>query len=228
MNWKTDAIVCVVDVETTGLEPGEDRIVSLATCRARADVCVQAWSQVVDPGIPIPEESSKVHGLTDADVAGKPSLADVAGGLLAGVRRADVLCAYNWPFDAAFLAAELGDAWLKAIDGKPVLDPLVVVRFPEVGKFWKGGGRHRLENVYARVAPFATPSLIVPHNPLHDCTMTAAVLWALADHLPDDAEEAAWIIETGRREWEADYARYRSRQSRCGRPAPTGRSYVEK
>ncbi|MBX9454522.1 MAG: 3'-5' exonuclease [Rhizobium sp.] len=69
----------VIDTETTGLDVRADRIIQLGGVRMNgADIeLADAFDAVVDPGVAIPAASSRVHGLTDADMAGKPNLAQI-------------------------------------------------------------------------------------------------------------------------------------------------------
>ena len=67
----------IIDCETTGLDPGTDRIITVAVIRTDFTQLDEGTSLTgdrlvveVDPGIPIPEAASAVHGLRDADVAG--------------------------------------------------------------------------------------------------------------------------------------------------------------
>lgn len=73
-----------IDIEATGLNPTQDRIITLAL--ALYDT-IPRVGQVIpedgrefefDPGIPIPPESTKIHGITDAMVKGNPKFADEA------------------------------------------------------------------------------------------------------------------------------------------------------
>ncbi|MDD5110509.1 MAG: 3'-5' exonuclease [Patescibacteria group bacterium] len=68
----------VVDVETTGLRPWQgDRVVEIGALRVeRGKVAGKFW-QLVNPGRPIPPEAQRIHGITDADVAGQPVMAEV-------------------------------------------------------------------------------------------------------------------------------------------------------
>ena len=71
----------VVDVETTGLDPGKDRVISVAMVRAHFaelksnpnGLQGETMDVVVNPQCRIPPESSRKHGITDRDVADKGS-----------------------------------------------------------------------------------------------------------------------------------------------------------
>ncbi len=191
-SWKEQAWLAI-DTETTGLDPIRHRIVELGAMRSVPDWGGIGYSWLLDPGIPIPPEATAVHGITDADVTGKPKLDDIAAGFLDLVRASPVLVGYNWPFDSAFLAAELGYVWWMAISGKPIIDPLVVVRFQDGVR--PGSGSHKLEAVAERLGVVASADA---HRALVDCEMTIGVLKKLLEHLPDDGERAASFIREQR------------------------------
>lgn len=208
MQWKTQPWLCI-DTETTGLEAGTDRIVELAGLTYRDGEMIHGFHSLLNPGRPIPPEVSAIHGITDEMVAGEPPLAEVATIFLRIVERASVLVAYNWPFDAGMLAAELGEKWSQAIASKPIIDPLVVVRFDTVGRFWKGKGRHKLGAVAKRLkVPFDGDA----HRTWSDAITTGRVLTALARHLPDDAEDAAQLIRAERKRQDDGFKAWQARQ----------------
>lgn len=94
----------VVDVETTGLDPNDDRVIEIAVVttddRGRP---VDEWSSLVDPGRDA--GPTDVHGITDAELVGAHDFAALVPEL---TRRLDgtVLVAHNLPFDVAFLGNE--------------------------------------------------------------------------------------------------------------------------
>ena len=66
----------VVDVETTGLNPRTDRILEIGIVTADGSGRPTGeWSSLVNPGRPV--AATVVHGLTDADVADAPPIAEV-------------------------------------------------------------------------------------------------------------------------------------------------------
>lgn len=198
----------VIDTETTGVDPLTARVVELAAVKFRNGEPTARHGMLLDPGMPIPKEATAIHGITDADVRGQPSLAEVAARFLAHVRAADVLVAYNWPFDAAFLESGC-PGWDAAIVGKVVLDPLVVVRFDAVGRFWPGAGRHQLESVYRRIVDDEVPGHA--HRASTDAVMAGRILWALRANLPADGREASAIIERERHRQRADYEAWKAK-----------------
>jgi len=113
------------DTETTGLQVS-DRLVELGAVRFRGDVVEGEWSALVNPGLPIPPEATAVHGLSDADVAGRPSAAAVLPEFLHFIEGA-ALVAHNAPFDVRVLSLELLRAGL-ALPDNPVLDTCAIPR----------------------------------------------------------------------------------------------------
>lgn len=208
MEWKKGLMLCV-DTETTGLEPGKDKVVEVGAVLYRDKEILRKECWLVNPGIPIPAEATAVHGITNASTDSAPPLLDIAEELLSLVCEAHVLVGYNWPFDASFFQAELEGAWTDSIEGTPIIDPLVVLRFDNVGKYWKGSGRHQLEAVARRFG-------IEPHGDLHrastDCILTLRILEKVMRYLPNDGAMAADLIVRRRREQDADYQAWLSRQ----------------
>ncbi len=113
--------VVVIDLETTGLEPGpEHRIVELAVIRRDHHGQETLVDALVDPGQPIPASAIAIHGITDAMVQGQPTFAKLwpqAAPLLRGA----VLIGHNIAFDLAFLRAAC------TREGLPRPKPAVVV-----------------------------------------------------------------------------------------------------
>jgi DNA polymerase-3 subunit epsilon len=101
----------LLDVETTGLVAGRDRIIQLAIVpftfeKETGRICqverCRSWYE--DPGFPIPEEVTALTGITDADVAGQ-RIDD--GAVAALIARSVLVIAHNASFDRAFLEARL-------------------------------------------------------------------------------------------------------------------------
>jgi DNA polymerase-3 subunit epsilon/CBS domain-containing protein len=72
-----DAVV--LDCETTDLDPGKARVVSVAAWRIAGGLMQPApvIDDLVNPRVPIPPATTRVHGLDDAAVAGAPPFAEL-------------------------------------------------------------------------------------------------------------------------------------------------------
>ncbi|GAC1348225.1 MAG: DNA polymerase III subunit epsilon [Acetobacteraceae bacterium] len=97
----------VFDTETTGLDPlTGDRVIEVACLELHRDLPTGVtFHALIDPERDIPDDATRVHGLTRADLHGKPRFAEVATSLLEFLGD-DPLIAHNAPFDFGFLNAE--------------------------------------------------------------------------------------------------------------------------
>ena len=113
------------DTETTGLSVRDDDIVQLGAVRVLNGriVAGEVLDTYVDPGRPIPPASTRIHHVTDADVANAPDIA-AAGRAFHHFARDAVLVAHNAPFDIGLLrksADRMGVDW-----SHPVLDTVLL------------------------------------------------------------------------------------------------------
>ena len=158
MSWLHDMLVGF-DLETTGTEPAESRIVTAALVEVKEGEPVRRREWLANPGVAIPAEATAVHGITTAHAvaegrAAGDVVAEVAAALVAYWRAGIPVVVYNAPFDLSLLAAELRRHDLPSLERQlgggatavgPVVDPLVVDR--AVDKYRKGS--RSLENACA-------------------------------------------------------------------------------
>ncbi|MBW2456688.1 MAG: 3'-5' exonuclease [Deltaproteobacteria bacterium] len=174
-----DHPIAFVDTETTGTDAQVDRVIEVGIVIGRGGEVEARHSWLINPGIPIPDESRKVHGISDDDVAGKPSFGEVAGAIVAAFRGA-LPAAYNADFDRGFILAELERAGYQDEDPPPAtrsevvwLDPLVWAR-----ELFKGKGESR---ALGAVTKRLGISLERAHRATDDAEAALKVLYALAD-----------------------------------------------
>lgn len=106
--------LCVVDLESTGLDVSKDRIVEFGVLKLFPDGSEVTWGSRFNPGIPIPAEATAVHGITDEDVADKPFFAAMAHKIHKGLAGCDIAGFNVIAFDVVMLFEELwrsGVAW---------------------------------------------------------------------------------------------------------------------
>lgn len=70
--------ICFFDLETTGVNITHDRIIEIAVIKVMPNGEVLRKTNLLNPGIPIPPESSVFHGIYDEDVKDKPTFKEVA------------------------------------------------------------------------------------------------------------------------------------------------------
>ncbi|WP_299395997.1 putative nucleotidyltransferase substrate binding domain-containing protein [Pelagibius sp.] len=97
----------VLDTETTGLDVVHDHVIEIGGVRLSGGRIAEgdSHSVLVNPGMPIPGDSTAIHGITDADVSGAPAFREAMDGFVdwAGP---SVVIGYSIGFDLAILKAE--------------------------------------------------------------------------------------------------------------------------
>lgn len=98
--------LAVFDLEATGLDVTNDRIVEIAILRVDTDGSTHEYTRRVNPQVPIPEEVSLIHGIYDKDVENEKTFPELASEIEAFLGDAD-LAGYNSnKFDIPLLAEE--------------------------------------------------------------------------------------------------------------------------
>ncbi|WP_042383746.1 exonuclease domain-containing protein [Streptacidiphilus melanogenes] len=210
MSWLHDMLVGF-DLETTGTEPGESRIVTAALVEVKEGEPVRRREWLADPGVAIPAEATAVHGITtrQAVAEGRPAqdvVAEVAAALVAYWRIGIPVVVYNAPFDLSLLAAELRRHDLPSLERQlggaavgPVVDPLVVDR--AVDKYRKGS--RSLENASALYGV----RLKDAHEAGADALAAVRVALALGEKYPAQVGELApQELHERQTAWHAEWA----------------------
>lgn len=99
--------ICFFDLETTGINITNDRIVEISILKVLPDQTEISKTWLVNPGIPIPKEASAVHGITDEDVANQPMFKEVAKVIYAMIKDSDLAGFNSNRFDIPLLAEEM-------------------------------------------------------------------------------------------------------------------------
>ena len=103
----------VFDVETTGLDPKRGhRIVELAGVRIEGGKIIeeQTFHSLINPERDIPPEVRQIHGISQSDVAGAPTVMTVLPQFLS-FAQGSILVAHNAAFDKGFLECEKEFCW---------------------------------------------------------------------------------------------------------------------
>lgn len=128
----------VLDCETTGLEPGSDRIVEIGLVEV-VDLIPTGrhFHTYINPLMKVSPGALKVHGLTDVFLKKQKTLDQVSGYIVDFLKR-DPIVAHNAPFDMGFLQAAM-----RALDMPPL--PNQVVDTLALSRTVKSGGKHTLD-----------------------------------------------------------------------------------
>lgn len=163
-------LACTVfDLETTGLDPSIDRILSIGAVRIVNGRLLgqESFDLLVDPERPIPARSTEIHGITADMTRGQPTIAEALPGFARFVERS-VLVGHNVAFDLRFL--ELQQRSSGVVFTNPVLDTLVL------GELAFGQAEsHSLESLGATLGIDVTGR----HTALGDALVTAEIFLEL-------------------------------------------------
>lgn len=203
MQIKLTRPLACVDLETTGVDVNEDRIVQIAIVRLDPNGDRTTKSRVVNPGRPIPAEATAIHRITNSIVIGKPHFYRIAQSLARLLSDCD-LTGYNIrSFDAPMLTAEFARheiVW-------PAADQLIVDSYD----IFKRQEPQKL----AQALTFYTGEVMDPAA-AHDATVDAEaalhVLLGQAQHYIGDerctledmqhmARDPDWVDTEGKLRW---------------------------
>ena len=106
MNLELKRPLAVIDLETTGVNPGSDRIVEIAIVKILPDGTQLVKRKLINPEMPISKASSDIHGITDEMVKDAPTFKQVANEIKQFLENCD-LGGYNSnKFDIPLLVEE--------------------------------------------------------------------------------------------------------------------------
>ncbi len=124
----------VFDIETTGLNPQQDRITEIGAVKIRNGQIVDRFSAFVNPGVSIPSFIVKLTGITDDMVKDAPPIEQVLNEFMEFIQ-GSVLVAHNANFDVGFIKQNAKVMGEKVKN--PYIDTLELCRkmFPEIGRY---------------------------------------------------------------------------------------------
>lgn len=172
------------DLETTGTDIQNDRIVEISLIKLYPDNKEEINTLRINPGIPIPPEATAVHGIGNKDVADKPSFLKTAPAILEILSNSD-LCGYNLlRFDFPFLRMEFARNNIEFnISGINLIDPLRI--------FIKNEPR----DLSAALQFYCNENLDDAHSAEADIIATKKVLLAQLERYPDIPKTVAGLSE---------------------------------
>lgn len=132
--------LCVFDLETTGLNVEQDRIIEIGILKVNPTGENELYETKVNPKIPIPAIVTELTGITDDDVKDAPTWKDIAEEVYAFIGDSD-LCGYNSNrFDIPFLQNEFKRDCIKFnLDNRALIDVCYIFKSKE---------RRNLANAY--------------------------------------------------------------------------------
>ena len=225
--WHEETIAAL-DLETTGVDPIDARMVQASLVFVGPDGAVDAesWTGIVNPGVDIPADASAVHGITTEMARERGvSPADALGrlsALLDGIAaRALPLVIYNVPYDWPLLLSEARRHDV-AVPRVLLIDPLICDR--AMDRFRRGSRR------LTDVAQHYGHALDHAHDAEADAVAAVAIARAIAtrfsdvgEHTPAELQElqAGWYTE-----WARSLSEFRGEPIDAGWPLPESAAHL--
>lgn len=154
-----DALIRVVDCETTGIDPKEHRVIEVAYADLDYKMgIIGSGSSLIDPEMEIPISSMVVHHITNKMVKGAPKLEEVWPNFKEGNFHA--MAAHNAQFDFAFLKTEM-----------PAICTLRLARH-----LWPGLESYKNQYMRYYLGIEEVDSDVPMHRAMGDTTVTALIL----------------------------------------------------
>lgn len=187
--------LCVFDIESTGTNVVNDRIVSISILKVQPNGAQEQRTWIVNPTINISDEVAQIHGITNEMVVNQPTFKEVAHQITAMIKDAD-LAGYNSnKFDIPMLAEELLRAEVDfdmkkrmAIDVQNIFHRMEQRTLAAAYKFYC---QKDLENAHTADA---------------DTMATYEVLVAQLERYPELQGDVSFLSEFSNRQKVADYA----------------------
>ena len=124
-----------IDVETTGLDHKNDRIIEVGAIKFSAGKAGAEFSTLINPGVPVPAAITQLTGIKDGDLKDAPAFDRIAGALIdfmAGLP----ICGHQIEFDIGFLNEEFKRIGRPKISA-PEIDTALLSRIivPSISRF---------------------------------------------------------------------------------------------
>ena len=197
MKLKIERPLCFFDLETTGINITNDRIVEIAILKLNPDEKIEKKVWLVNPEMLIPKEVSEIHGITDDKVADAPTFKEISKTIYNFIKGSD-LAGYNSDrFDIPllmeeFLRSELDFETknLRTIDVQTIF--------------------HKMEqrNLTAALKFYCDTKLENAHSAMVDTQATYDVLMSQLDRYSDLEPSISFLSDFTTRRKNADFAGY--------------------
>ena len=107
MELKLTRPICFFDLETTGIDVAKDRIVEISILKVFPNGNKESKTWLVNPTIPIPQQATAIHGISNEKVANEPTFAALASQVYNMIKDSDLAGFNSDRFDIPLLAEEL-------------------------------------------------------------------------------------------------------------------------
>lgn len=187
--------ICFFDLETTGTNIAEDRIVEISILKVYPNKNKESYTWRVNPECHIPKETSAIHGIYDEDVVNEPTFKELSRKVLELIKDCD-LAGYNSNrFDIPLLAEELMRA--------EVDFSFKNISFVDVQTIFHKKEKRTLEAAYQF---YCGKDLENAHSAEADTNATFEVLESQLDHYPDLENDIKWLAGYSKHKNFADFA----------------------
>jgi DNA polymerase III subunit epsilon len=165
LNLKNPLVV--FDLETTGTNISHDRIVEMAMVKVMPDGSIEEKTRKINPTIPIPAETSMIHGIYDEDVKDEPTFKQIAKSLAQYLEGCDLSGFNCMGFDVPVLVEEFLRADVEFnVDNRKIVDAQKIFHMMEK------------RNLTAAYKFYCGEDLVNAHSALADTKATYEVLLA--------------------------------------------------
>jgi DNA polymerase-3 subunit epsilon len=188
--------IAFIDLETTGVNISNDRIVEIAIVKILPDGTRQVKRKLINPLIPIPAGASEVHGITDEMVKDAPSFKQVANEIKQFMDSCDMGGYNSNRFDVPMLIEEFLRAGVSfSVDGRKLVDVQKVFHMMEQRTL---GAAYKF---------YCNKTLEGAHSAEVDATATWEVLEAQIERYPQIGDTVEAIVKFTGEDDIVDFAR---------------------
>lgn len=174
MNLKLKNPLVFLDLETTGINITRDRIIEISLLKVYPNGKEEVRTRRINPEMPIPPESTAIHGITDDDVKDCPTFKMVAKSLSEMLEGCDIAGFNSSRFDIPMLAEEFLRAGVDFDTSKR--------KFVDVQIIFHRKEQRTLQAAYSF---YCKEKLENAHSAEADVKATYEVLKSQLDHYPD-------------------------------------------
>ncbi|WP_103070747.1 3'-5' exonuclease [Aquimarina sediminis] len=187
--------ICFFDLETTGVNISKDRIVEISILKIFPNGTQESKTWLVNPEMPIPPETTAVHGIDDDKVANEPTFKKLASKVSEMIKGCDLGGFNSNRFDIPLLAEELLRAGLD-FDMKNTVAVDVQTIYHKMEK----------RTLSAAYKFYCDKDLTDAHSAEADTLATFEVLKAQLDKYPELENDTKFLAEFSSRKQFADFA----------------------